>query len=370
MMRRDFLQVLEHDLSSLPVQAREEALAFFTEYLAEVGESSDALAELGDPHQVAQDLLSEMKAQGIPMEMREVMVLEDSKVVVTKKVSVFLEDIDLIIREADVTQLTLDYPSNLSTFLQIEQGDEQFSIKQVKPRPKQNFRFLNLVTNKVPDFLLHKLTLLVPKGLTLTDLTIHLVSSDASLEGLEVKTCQLTLTNGDLRARALFAEQLSGFLANGDISFLNCHFQDLKLELTNGDMSWQESQSANTHLICYNGDIGLTNGTYSNQLIIDNQNGDTHIHQSQLCQVEMRLANGDVALENSTFERMLLEMACGNADVRLLPRDQTEVTIDVTTDFGNCHIFGQQSTSCHYYHEGTHPRQLLITNAFGNITLS
>lgn len=29
MMRRDFLQVLEHDLSSLPVQAREEALAFF-----------------------------------------------------------------------------------------------------------------------------------------------------------------------------------------------------------------------------------------------------------------------------------------------------------------------------------------------------
>lgn len=80
-----FLQVLEHDLSSLPVQAREEALAFFTEYLAEVGESSDALAELGDPHQVAQDLLSEMKAQGIPMEMREVMVLEDSKVVVTKK---------------------------------------------------------------------------------------------------------------------------------------------------------------------------------------------------------------------------------------------------------------------------------------------
>lgn len=141
MMRQDFLQVLEHDLSSLPVQAREEALAFFTEYLAEVGESSDALAELGDPHQVAQDLLSEMKAQGIPMEMREVMVLEDSKVVVTKKVSVFLEDIDLIIREADVTQLTLDYPSNLSTFLQIEQGDEQFSIKQVKPRPKQNFSF-------------------------------------------------------------------------------------------------------------------------------------------------------------------------------------------------------------------------------------
>lgn len=186
-----FLQVLEHDLSSLPVQAREEALAFFTEYLAEVGESSDALAELGDPHQVAQDLLSEMKAQGIPMEMREVMVLEDSKVVVTKKVSVFLEDIDLIIREADVTQLTLDYPSNLSTFLQIEQGDEQFSIKQVKPRPKQNFSFLNLVTNKVPDFLLHKLTLLVPKGLTLTDLTIHLVSSDASLEGLEVKRVSL-----------------------------------------------------------------------------------------------------------------------------------------------------------------------------------
>lgn len=44
MMRQDFLQVLEHDLSSLPVQAREEALAFFTEYLAEVGESSDALA--------------------------------------------------------------------------------------------------------------------------------------------------------------------------------------------------------------------------------------------------------------------------------------------------------------------------------------
>ncbi|MFU1595514.1 HAAS signaling domain-containing protein, partial [Streptococcus dysgalactiae] len=131
MMRQDFLQVLEHDLSSLPVQAREEALAFFTEYLAEVGESSDALAELGDPHQVAQDLLSEMKAQGIPMEMREVMVLEDSKIVVTKKVSVFLEDIDLMIREADVTQLTLDYPSNLSTFLQVEQGDEQFSIKQV-----------------------------------------------------------------------------------------------------------------------------------------------------------------------------------------------------------------------------------------------
>ena len=30
MMRQDFLQVLEHDLSSLPVQAREEALAFFT----------------------------------------------------------------------------------------------------------------------------------------------------------------------------------------------------------------------------------------------------------------------------------------------------------------------------------------------------
>ncbi|MGT2914818.1 HAAS signaling domain-containing protein [Streptococcus dysgalactiae] len=49
MMRQDFLQVLEHDLSSLPVQAREEALVFFTEYLAEVGESSDALAELGDP---------------------------------------------------------------------------------------------------------------------------------------------------------------------------------------------------------------------------------------------------------------------------------------------------------------------------------
>lgn len=217
-----------------------------------------------------------------------------------------------MIREADVTQLTLDYPSNLSTFLQIEQGDEQFSIKQVKPRPKQNFSFLNLVTNKVPDFLLHKLTLLVPKGLTLTDLTIHLVSSDASLEGLEVKTCQLTLTNGDLRARALFAEQLSGFLANGDISFSNCHFQDLKLELT----------------------------------------------------------NGDVALENSTFERMLLEMASGNADVRLLPQYRTEVTIDVTTDFGDCHIFGQQSTSCHYYREGTHPRQLLITNAFGNITLS
>ncbi len=28
MMRQDFLQVLEHDLSSLPVQAREEALPF------------------------------------------------------------------------------------------------------------------------------------------------------------------------------------------------------------------------------------------------------------------------------------------------------------------------------------------------------
>ncbi|MGT2914817.1 DUF4097 family beta strand repeat-containing protein [Streptococcus dysgalactiae] len=298
------------------------------------------------------------------------MALEDSKVVVTKKVSVFLEDIDLMIREADVTQLTLDYPSNLSTFLQIEQGDEQFSIKQVKPRPKQNFRFLNLVTDKVPDFLLPKLTLLVPKGLTLTNLAIHLVSSDGDIESLAVKTCQLTLTNGNVKARAISAEQLSGFLVNGDISFSNCHFQDLKLELNNGDMSWQESQSANTHLICYNGDIGMTNGTCSDRLIIDNQNGDTHINQSQLCQVEMRLANGDVALENSNFERMLLEMASGNADVRLLPQDQTEVTIDVTTDFGSCHIFGQQSTSCHYYREGTHPRQLLITNAFGNITLS
>ena len=132
-----------------------------------------------------------MKTQGIPMEMREFMALEDSKVVVTKKVSVFLEDIDLMIREADVTQLTLDYPSNLSTFLQVEQGDEQFSIKQVKPRPKQTFSFLNLATGKVPDFLLHKLTLLVPKGLTLTDLTIHLVSSDANIESVAVKHVSL-----------------------------------------------------------------------------------------------------------------------------------------------------------------------------------
>lgn len=49
MMRRDFLQVLEHDLSSLPVQAREEALAFFTEYLAEVGESVMLLLNLVIP---------------------------------------------------------------------------------------------------------------------------------------------------------------------------------------------------------------------------------------------------------------------------------------------------------------------------------
>lgn len=83
MNKTEFLQDLEKRLKYIPKEDREDAIAYYTEYLSEMelGDAEDVTAKLGTPKEVAKDILSDVTAKAIEEQQEAKSVKGSGKIV-------------------------------------------------------------------------------------------------------------------------------------------------------------------------------------------------------------------------------------------------------------------------------------------------
>lgn len=301
----EFLRKLEAALGSLTAEQRQEIVNYFGEYVAEMQDNPEALAELGDPSQVAQELLAGLKEQDILL---QVPATHPATVAVEQLLLSFV-DMDVELVTGAVEEVTVKVSESLRPLIDIQKEAGQVSIRQTVPVDRRFNFFFSFGRNV---YIGQKVQIVLPQGLTGTKMTVVSQSGEVTLRGIEAQELSLELGNGDGLLQELRLEQVSALLKNGDLAVNQCVLEKGQLSLSNGDALLERSQ------------LG--------QFELDVQNGDVAIHQSQLEETVFRAANGDLVCQQSQVGRLRTYSQNGDISMRDLYVSQEAVLETVSGD--------------------------------------
>lgn len=349
MTGQEFLQHLADELGQVSQRQKEEVLGYFQEYLAEIGDDEMALADLGHPKEVAQDLLEQLKERDILEEKLE-LALRESQVETVGRLLVDVYDVDLVLEGADVPSVSIQMSDQLRSELEVQQLENGISIRQLKRERFGKFKFFGFANWQEPRCL----TIQLPQFSSLREL--DLTSSCGDMRLAEIKALDVTcrLKNGDLDLIDLACEQLSLKLTNGDLDLVNAKCDCLSVELMNGDLTIEDSQ---WHL-----------GK------IEGKNGDGYLKRVVCQETKLELLRGDLELEDSTWQGYFLaDLSCGDATIALAADFYQSLSLELSTSFGDCSVKGHSSSGLSQqftYQASVVGPKLEIHNKFGDISLS
>lgn len=333
MTKEMFLNQLAKELSSLSEAQRQEILGYFEEYLADLADNKEALAELGEPRLVAQELLAGLKEQEILFQVPQEMS-SSSGVPAVDRISLSLLDLDIKLMTDAVAQITLKIPESLTSVIEVTEEAQHFSLRQTEPLQKR-FSFHGSFAHHF--FATNEIRLILPAA--------------------NYQDIQLNSQLGDIRVEQIFSEHLSVTAQNGDVSVKSCQLVEASLTMQNGDLDLSHTSANQLDVLLQNGDLEIDTGQFD-QISVEAKNGDVSLKTSQLKNILATLTNGDLACERVRFDRLIakgqrgdvelhqvdfseeivVETQAGDIEMTLLTNDKDDIHLDVETVFGEYEV--------------------------------
>ncbi|MGT2683313.1 DUF4097 family beta strand repeat-containing protein [Streptococcus porci] len=348
-----FLSALKHELASLSDNQRKEAMSYFAEYLAEVGDDQAAIAELGTPKEVAKELIEQFREQDIlEQTLAEVSSQEYSNV---EEIKLDLTSLDLVVEESDVAEVEVEANESVLESLEIERREGRLEIKQ-----KHDFRTINSFTIFGFGFNFTqtgKVIVKTPRNQKVEQISINSLSGDVDLKNLKLNHLGCHLTNGDLDLKGMEVDSLKLHLTNGDLELKTCQFENIKAEL-------------------YNGDADLVDILVAEILDLDLKNGDVKMTSSQFKDMSLNNLHGDVELRQPNFTgQTKMTLLYGDVQVDLTEELRQLLSIDLKASNGDYSV--RDASGRHYGENGfyrygnlTQSPSLEISNSYGDIVIN
>lgn len=367
-----FLSALKHELASLSDNQRKEAMSYFAEYLAEVGDDQAAIAELGTPKEVAKELMEQFREQDIlEQTLAEVSSQEYSNV---EEIKLDLTSLDLVVEESDVAEVEVEANESVLESLEIERREGRLEIKQ-----KHDFRTINSFTIFGFGFNFTqtgKVIVKTPRNQKVEQISINSLSGDVDLKNLKLDHLGCHLTNGDLDLKGMEVDSLKLHLTNGDFEFENGRADVLELTLLNGDLELKTCQFENIKAELYNGDADLVDILVAEILDLDFKNGDVKMTSSQFKDMSLNNLHGDVELRQPNFTgQTKMTLLYGDVQVDLTEELRQLLSIDLKASNGDYSV--RDASGRHYGENGFYrygnPAQspsLEISNSYGDIVIN
>lgn len=368
MTGQEFLQRLEMALGNLTDSQKQEVMAYFKEYLDEAGDNAEAIAELGNPEEVAKELVGQFQEKGILEEKSSQLTVRESLTDVTN-LQITLHDFDVIVEQDDVAEVLVEAIEEVQDLLTISRESGQVTITQRADWSRyQTISILGLFSVKTTSG--GRVTVKVPRSATFERLTLTSRDGDAELSGLTANQSIVTLTNGDLDLNSCRIANLKLTLQNGDAELDNLASDSIFGKLQNGDCEIVKSQVGMAELHLANGDLSL-DGVESMGTELQLSNGDLTYRYSKADQITAKLSNGDSEVATLEFKSLTLIHHCGDADVTLKEGQAETLSLDIETKFGDYNVLGHSGENGRYtYINNETTRQLMITNYFGDVIVS
>ncbi|MFA9494107.1 DUF4097 family beta strand repeat-containing protein [Streptococcus sp. E17BB] len=329
MTKEMFLAQLATELSSLSEAQRQEILGYFEEYLSDLADNKEALAELGEPSLVAQELLAGLREQEILFQVPQEMS-SSSGVPAVDRVSLSLLDLDIKLMTDAVEQITLKIPESLRSVIEVTEEAQHVSLRQTEPL-QERFRFHGSFGHHF--FSNEEIRLILP--------------------ATNYQDIQLNSQLGDIRVEKMFSEHLSVTAQNGDVLLKSCQLGEASLSIKNGDLDLSQTSGKQLDVLLQNGDLAIDAGQFD-QISVEAKNGDVSLQTSQLKNILATLTNGDLACETVRLERLIakgqrgdfelhqvdfskeivVETQAGDVEMTLTINDKDDIYLDVETAFG------------------------------------
>lgn len=138
-----------------------------------------------------------------------------------------------------------------------------------------------------------RITVAVPKGYPLNDVTLSSSSSDWNLTGLDAQSLEMKNSSGSIRLQELNVPRIELSLTSGDIAAYTIH-GDMTVEQTSGSFN-AEQVTGKVNSQIRSGDIEITrlNGAAN----VEFTSGSIYIEQSQSAPVNVSGTSGDIFIQ-------------------------------------------------------------------------
>ncbi|WP_161979634.1 DUF4097 family beta strand repeat-containing protein [Streptococcus sp. S784/96/1] len=369
MTGQEFLQRLEMALASLTDSQKQEVMAYFKEYLAEAGDNAEAIAELGKPEEVAEELVGQFQEKGILEERAQEQTVRQSLTDATN-LQITLNDFDVIVEQDDVSEVVVEAVEEVQELLAISRENGQVTIAQISDLARyKTISILGLFSIKTTYG--GRFTVKVPRETMFETITVISRDGDATLSGLTANQGNVALTNGDLELNSCRIANLKLTLQNGDGEVVNSATENVLGNFQNGDCEVINSQLGVAEFHLANGDLELEKVESRETLALELSNGDLTYRYSKADYARAKLSNGDATVSDLDFKDLMLTHHCGDAAVILKEGQAEDLAIVVETKFGDYSVLGHTGENGRYTdtnHQAT--RRLTITNHFGDVSVN
>lgn len=376
MTGQEFLQELKEQLDFLTAQQRQEVMSYFEECVADIGDEEAAIAELGTPKAVAQELRQSFQDQELLQDNQseeESFSSVQHLVGDSRSVTIKLTSLDVEVEQASVEQVTVELSDGLEEAVKVNHIDGCLDIRQQVISNGNKWSWLDRIT--LSFALSGTVRVLVP-------------------EELELDAVTITSSRGDVKLSQVRARKLQAHLSCGDLSLVDSEIEAATLTLLCGDFDLQDNRLETLEVYGKAGNFNLGDSQLR-QLTVDLSCGDVSVTDSKLSDFTVHLSCGDLSLDTSALDRLTARLSCGDVEMSQTlvretshlqlamgdasvgwPSDKQELaTLDMKTSLGDLDLTRQgQSVPIrgNHYQSGQTGQTptLTITNTCGDIEVS
>lgn len=174
----------------------------------------------------------------------------------------------------------------IKSFEQAKLTDGTFKLTQEK---RARFQFLTFHWDEEDS----RITVALPEGYRLNDVSLHSFSSDWDVNGLHAQSLEMKNTSGSIRLQEVKVPRIELSLTSGDIAASTIN-GDMTVEQTSGSFKADQIAGKVTSSI-QSGDIRITN--LNGDADVEFTSGSIHIEQSQAASVNASGTSGDIYIQ-------------------------------------------------------------------------
>ncbi|CAI6080812.1 hypothetical protein PAECIP112173_03011 [Paenibacillus sp. JJ-100] len=219
----------------------------------------------------------------------------------------FDADIEFVVSPDDIAYIEVDGQWSANEIKSFEQATFADGTFKLSRNQRDRFQFFTLNWNERDS----QITVALPQGYRLNDVTLNASSSDWDLTGLHAQSLELQNTSGSVRLQDVKVPQMKLSLTSGDIAASSIN-GDMTVEQTSGSFTADQITGKVTSTI-QSGDIEITklNGAAD----VEFTSGSIHIEQSHAASINASGTSGDIFIQAAPDFKGIYDARATSGDV-------------------------------------------------------
>ena len=219
----------------------------------------------------------------------------------------FDADIEFVVSPDDIAYIEVDGKWSANEIKSFEQATFADGTFKLSRNQRDRFQFFTLNWNERDS----QITVALPQGYRLNDVTLNASSSDWDLTGLHAQSLELQNTSGSVRLQDIKVPQMKLSLTSGDIAASSIN-GDMTVEQTSGSFTAEQIVGKVTSTI-QSGDIQITK--LNGDADVEFTSGSIHIEQSHAASINVSGTSGDIFIQAAPDFKGIYEARATSGDV-------------------------------------------------------